>query len=131
MIMRKLVAITGILVLAACGGEAETVAEGTSTEAVAEVPAVVGTYVGTDDDGAEWTGVIKPDGTTEVLVAGEVVETGTWRSGDNGTTCFTANPAEGEEAEPESCMTFGEVQADGTVEVTDSNGETDTLTKTA
>lgn len=129
--MRKLVLVAGVLALSACGGEADVAEEETAVveEEVVEVPSVVGTYVATTEDGTEWTGTINADGTTVVEVGGEVVETGTWRSADDGTTCFINDTEEGEEPDEEDCMTFGEVQEDGTLEVVGSDGETDTLTK--
>ncbi|WAT18481.1 hypothetical protein OZN62_02555 [Aurantiacibacter sp. MUD11] len=127
--MRKLVIITGVLALAACGGEAEVAEEEAVVEEAVEVAAVVGTYNGTTDEGEEWSATINEDGTTSVTVDGEVVETGTWRSADDGTTCFITDTAEGEEPDEEDCYTFGEVGEDGSVTVTGADGESDTVTK--
>lgn len=127
--MRKLVLICGVLALGACSGAEEApVEEVVEEEPVVEVASVVGTYVGTDDDGSEWTGIINEDGTTTIEVGGETVDSGTWRSAEDGTTCFTMTAEEGEEP-TENCLTFGEVGEDGTVEVISADGESNMMTK--
>lgn len=130
--MRKLVLIVGVLALAGCNSEADTTDEDVVEEEVVEAPSVAGTYNGTSDDGEAWTGIIHEDGTMEIVVNDEVVETGTWRTNEEGMTCFMDTPEEGEvpDAEPdEDCYTFGEVGEDGTVVVTGADGESDTVIK--
>ncbi len=128
--MRKLILIGGVLALAACNGEAEvTEEEAAPAEEVVEVASVVGTYNGTSDDGSEWTATINEDGTSDVTVDGEVVDSATWRTNEEGLTCFTGVPDEGEEAGEEECYTFGEVGEDGSVEVTGADGESQTVIK--
>lgn len=125
--MRKLVIVAGVLALAACGGEAE-VAEEEAVEEVAEVPAgPVGNYTWDNDDGEAMSAVIAADGTTSISnAAGEVVDSGTWALNDAGATCFTMEGME--EGEEPACFTFGEPAEDGTVEITDPEGEVDTVT---
>lgn len=129
--MRKLVLVAGVLALAACNGDAEVTEDEAveEEEVVAEVASVVGTYNGTGDDGTEWTATINEDGTSDVTVGGEVVDSATWRTNEEGMTCFTGVPEEGEEAGEEECYTFGEVGEDGSVEVTGTDGESQTVMK--
>lgn len=128
--MRKLILIGGVLALAACAGEADTTEEAaTVEEEVVEVASVVGTYNGTGEDGTEWTATINEDGTSDVTVDGEVVDSATWRTNEEGMTCFTGVPGEGEEADEEECYMFGEVGEDGSVEVTGTDGESQTVIK--
>lgn len=126
--MKKIIAVAGAIALAACGsGEAEVEEVVEEVEEPA-VSAVAGTYTGTTEDGTEWTSVLNPDGTYQDTVGDEVVESGTWTDGD-GQTCFTETTAEGEEPAEASCFTVGEVGEDGSVEITDAEGETMTITK--
>lgn len=124
--MKKLVALAGAFALAACGGndaEETAVAEPEPVEAV-DTASSAGTYAGTDENGVAWTSTLNADGTFEDTENGEVVRTGTWEDNDRG-TCFIT---EGDDVE--ACFTMGEVQGDGTVEVTGPEGETFTMTKT-
>lgn len=127
--MRKLVLVAGALALAACNGDADVAEEVVEEEVVEEVASVVGTYNGTGDDGTEWTATINEDGTSDVTVDGEVVDSTTWRTNEEGMTCFTGVADEGEEASEEECYTFGEVGEDGSVEVTGTDGESRTVMK--
>lgn len=125
--MRKIIALSSVLALAACGGDAD-VAEEEAVVIEEEVPTVVGTYTWNEEDGTAMTATISADGTTEILAGEEVVDSGVWREADDGATCFTMTVEEGEEA-TENCYTFGEMAEDGTVSVTDSDGDTDMVLK--
>lgn len=129
--MRKIIALAGVFALAACGGgeEAEVV-EGEEEVAETVIPQSTGTYVGTNEEGEEWTRVLAEDGTYTDTVGGETVETGTWEDTIRG-TCLTADTAEGEAAEGEMCYNIGQPAEDGTVEVTGPDGQTITMTKQA
>lgn len=126
--MRKFVIAAGVLALAACNGEAEvTEEEAPAEEEVVEVAGPVGDYTFTNDEGAEMAATIAADGTTQVMSAdGEVVDSGTWELTEEGQTCFTMEGME--EGSDPTCVTFGEPAEDGTVEVTGSDGEVDTVT---
>ncbi len=127
--MKKIVAFAGAsalaLSLAACGGsdvDEPTEAEiDTADTVIPETSA--GTYTGTTEDGTEWSSTLNADGTFEDYEGGELVRTGTWEDNIRG-TCFVNDGEEGEE-----CYNIGEVQADGTIEVTGPDGETFTMTK--
>ncbi|WAT18480.1 hypothetical protein OZN62_02550 [Aurantiacibacter sp. MUD11] len=125
--MRKLVIVTGVLALAACGGEAEVSEEEAVEEEVAEVDPAVGAYTWTDDEGNEVTGYINADGTAYTEVNGEANPTIAWARNEEGEVCLSGTDDEGEEWE--DCMTFGELGEDGTMEITGSDGEVDTVTK--
>lgn len=127
--MRKLVLVAGVLALAACSGDAEVTEDEAVDEEVVEVASVVGSYNGTSDDGTEWTATINEDGTSDIIVDGEVVDSATWRTNEEGLTCFMDVPEEGEEAGEEECYTFGEVGEDGSVTVTGTDGESETVIK--
>lgn len=131
--MRKIVSVCTILTLAACAQPAEeeaAEADAMADEAVVEeVSALVGTYEGMTDEGDPWTASINADGTSEVMMDGELVDTSTWRSADDGTTCFTDTMLEEGEEATEMCYTFGDVGDDGVVEVTNADGEVNTVTK--
>lgn len=122
--MKKLVALAGVVSLAACGGgETETAdtAE-VAGEEVAAVPDSAGTYTGTDLEGRETTWVLNEDGTYEIMADGEMVESGAWIDTVRG-TCLTA-----EGAEEEQCYNFVAGEGD-TFEVTGPEGETITMTR--
>ncbi len=127
--MRKLVAACGILALAACAEPAEdTATEEAPVEEVAAVDPLVGAYTWTDEEGNEVTGHLADDGTSWVEVDGERMDESTWARNDDGQVCLTWTDDETGEATTD-CMTFGEVAEDGTVEVTGSDGEVDTVIK--
>lgn len=128
--MKKIIALAGAFALAACGGGDTEVEEGEDEVAEMGVPESTGTYVGTNEDGAEWTRVLAEDGTYTDTIDGETVETGTWEDTIRG-TCLTADAAEGEAAEGEMCYNIGQPAEDGTVDVTGPDGETMSMTKQA
>ncbi|MDE1466606.1 hypothetical protein [Aurantiacibacter sp. D1-12] len=129
--MRKIVSVCAVLALVACAQPAEDEAtDEIADEAMAEETAsIAGTYEGTTDEGEEWTGIINEDGTTEIVMGGEVVDSGTWRTDEAGATCFTMQPQEGEEEATENCYTFSEPGEDGSVVVTNAEGEENTMMK--
>lgn len=131
--MRKLVLVAGVLALAACNSDAEVTEDDAAEEEVAEVDSAVGAYSWTDDDGNAVTGHLLEDGTTYVEVNGERQNEANWVRNDAGQVCITWEAGvsdDGEEYEAgEDCMTFGEVGEDGTLEITDSDGEVDVVTK--
>ncbi|GAA0279815.1 hypothetical protein GCM10009127_21160 [Alteraurantiacibacter aestuarii] len=126
--MKKLIAIAGIMTLAACGGDADVDEAPVEEVAVAEVSPYAGTYTGTMDDGSVWSSVLNEDGTYADTEAGEVTETGLWADSD-GQVCFTPDVAEGEEPEATSCYSMGEVAEDGSVVITNAEGEESTIQK--
>lgn len=127
--MRNLVLIGGMFALAACSGDNDTAVPDDAAEPETATVSVVGTYSGITDDGTEWTATIEEDGTSEVIVGGEVTDSSTWRTSDEGETCFTRIPDEGEEAENEECYMFGTPDENGNVVVTGASGETQTVSK--
>lgn len=131
--MRKLVLITGVFALAACGSDAEAPAEEAPVEEIAEVDPAVGSYTWTEDDGTEVTGFLNADGTSWIEVGGERMDESTWARNEEDQICISWEAGvddDGEEYEAGSdCMTFGEVGEDGTLEVTDADGDVDVVTK--
>ena len=129
--MRKLVLITGVFALAACAGEAEAPAEEAVEEVAVEEATVdmSGTYERTDEEGVARSTTMNADGTWVSYADGEQNGEGTWTADAENGTCFTdAEPEEG--AEP-ACFTTGDIAEDGTMEVTNPDGETYTVTKTS
>lgn len=128
--MRKLLIVAGALALAACNADADTEAteeEPAAEEAVAEVDPAVGSYSWTDDEGNEVIGHLNADGTAFTEVNGEANDPVQWARNDEGMVCVSGTNDEGEDWE--DCMTFGEEGEDGTVEVTDADGEVQTMTR--
>ena len=125
--MRKIVLITGVFALTACAGEAEAPAEeAVEVAETEEVAGPVGNYTWTEDDGTVMSASIDADGTTQVMNAdGETVDSGTWEHTDEGQTCFVMEGME-EGADP-ACWTFSEPNEEGAVEITDGDGETNTV----
>lgn len=126
--MKKLIAIAGIMSLAACGGDADVEEAAVEEVAVAEVSSAAGTYTGTSEEGSVWSSVLNDDGTYQDTEDGEVTETGSWSDSD-GQVCFVPDVAEGEEPEATSCFTMGEVAEDGRVVITNAEGEEMTIQK--
>ena len=130
--MKKLIVIASALALSACGGsEAEAPTEAEDTPMVENTVAFdqygsAGTYGGTSEDGTPWSSQLNADGTFEDTENGEVIRTGTWTDNEAGQTCFIP---EGETAQ--ECYQMGDVQDDGTVQVTGPDGTTFTMNKTA
>lgn len=128
--MRKLILVASVLALAGCEAEADVAdanADAAAVEEVAEVDPAVGTYSWTEDDGTEVTGHLEADGTAYMTVDGERTNPASWARSEDGQICMEGVDEEGEEWS--DCMTFGEVAADGTVEITDSEGNVDTVVK--
>jgi len=117
--MKKLIAIVGIGLLAACSSEP-------AEEAAAEAPAVTaangspaGTYEVTAADGTVTTTVLNEDGTfTDTSADGTVIAEGTWAVTD-GKTCFTPT-TEGAEA---TCYTESAPAEDGSFTATPDSGD--------
>ncbi len=120
--MKKIVAVAGAFVLAACGGsevdepmEAEIPEEPMVAAGGTTMAGSVGTYA--MEDGLVQTELsLAADGSYTMSDNGTVVETGTWTDGASG-PCLTAEGAE------EACFTRAEA-ADGSVTMTDAAGET-------
>ncbi|WP_340587573.1 hypothetical protein [Erythrobacter alti] len=118
--MKKIVALTGVFALAACGGNdasepTEAVIDDTPETAVVSD---AGTYSSLNEDGDVIAISLNADGTYTVSEANQQVENGTWEDTPEG-ACWTA---EGEE-EP-VCATFAPGTEPGTVNVTSPGGET-------
>ena len=135
--MKKIIAITAALALAACGGneveETDTGMANTDTGMNAPMPApttasVAGTYTGTTEDGEQWSSTINDDGTYEDRMGGELIETGTW-SARGEQTCFMQETVEGDPAATERCFTFGEPDAEGNIVFTNPEGQEMTVRK--
>ena len=128
--MKKIIAVAGVFALAACGGnEVDEPAEAEIAEPVVEATdTTAGTYEGTDAEGVAFSMTFNEDGTFTDSSAGEVVRTGTWTHDDVNGTCIVE---EGllEEAEP-MCFEISEAAEDGTVTVTNADGESMTMSKT-
>lgn len=124
--MKKLIAVAGALVLAACGGGDDAAVDATEDAPAAEAAPtatdspLVGTYGGTTEGGDPWTSTINADGTYEDTVAGEVTETGTWTHVDD-EICFEQAVMEGETADV-TCMALLDVSEDGTLHLRDPDG---------
>lgn len=116
-------ALAPALALAACGGDSDADNADVPADEVATAPNSAGTYSGTDPEGAEIVWTLDPAGTYEAQADGETMETGTWEDTIRG-TCLTGEGSEGEQ-----CYNFGEVGADGTLEVTGPDGASITMTK--
>lgn len=132
--MRKLVIVAGAFALAACASEAEApVEEEEAVEEMAEATSTVemgGTYSRTNDDGVEVSTTLNDDGTYTAYENGEEVGGGTWTADAENGTCFVQTSGEMEEGDGEPrCFITGEVQADGTMEVTNPEGDTYTVNK--
>jgi len=132
--VKKLLAFTGILALAACGGEdaliGDQISEADEVVQVEEatMESLAGTYVASGEDG-DMISTLNLDGTYIDTANGEIIGEGTWEIVDN-KACFSYEPAEGEEAQPAECFGVGPVAEDGTVVVTAEGGEQMTMTKT-
>lgn len=130
--MQRLLLLAGALALAGCNDAAETEAvEGDDmamAEPVAEIDPVVGAYSWTEDDGSEVVGHLEADGSAWMEVDGERVDDSTWARNESGQVCISWEGDEENEPGTE-CMTFGEVGPDGTLQITDAQGEVDTVTK--
>lgn len=128
--MRKLVVLAGALALAACGGsdnaaEADAPAEVEATTPAADDP-LVGNFGGVTEDGKAWTSAMNADGTYQDTLDGEVAETGTWtHEGDQ--VCFAPAAEEGEAAAASSCLTLLNVNDDGSLLMTDAEGNETTV----
>ncbi len=123
--MKKIVAVAGARLLAACGdAEAEVepveeAAEAGEQVSMAESP-LVGSYGGTTDEGEPWTSTINADGSYEDTVGGEVTETGSWTH-ENDEICFNPSVMDGETAE-QTCMALLAVNDDGSLQLRTPDG---------
>ena len=133
--MKKITAIVAAMALAACGGNdvEETDAgmadnAGTAQPTAPVTPTAAGTYVGTDENGQEWTSQLNADGTYQDTMGGEVTETGSWTE-RNGQTCFLQDIVEGDPAAEENCWTLSTPDAQGNVTITNAEGEEMTIRK--
>jgi len=127
--MKKIIALAGAFALAACGGaeteepmEADAPEEATEAAPTAEM---AGTYSRTDEEGVVRSTTMNEDGTWSSTEDGEPSGSGTWTTDTENGTCFTDADSE-EEAR---CFITGELAEDGTMEVTNPDGETYTVTK--
>ncbi|WP_427967301.1 hypothetical protein [Altererythrobacter sp.] len=120
--MKKLVAYSGAILLAACSqaeAPADTEADTTSVAETATVEGA-GTFDYASEDGSlSGQVVMNEDGTYTDNQVGQEPTTGTWALKD-GKTCFT-DSAEGAE---EVCWTDGEPDADGSFISTSPDGVT-------
>ncbi len=124
--MKKLITLTGALILAACSGGDNTAVEAAEYTSADETAAtktdspLVGTYGAITEDGDPWTSRINADGTYEDTVAGEVTETGTWTHVDD-EICFEQAVTAGETADI-TCLALLDVSADGALHLRDPDG---------
>ncbi|RJY08585.1 hypothetical protein [Aurantiacibacter aquimixticola] len=127
--MKTLIALAGAFALAACGGSEpeEPIGPDIAEAPVAEAELqYAGVYEGEDENGVPWRTELNEDGTFTDMEGGEVIRTGTWSEEDIRGTCFVEEGVEGED-----CYQMGEVQEDGTVEVTGPDGASFTMNKTS
>ena len=124
--MTRLLACIAALSLAACGGPDMGDAEQTTTPAPSMARMtpddLAGTYRSTTEDGLEALSILDPDGTYRDTIAGETTETGTW-TGDDRQVCFTSDAGSGASPGTPVCFNLGAVADDGTVVITNSDGE--------
>ncbi|KLI63981.1 hypothetical protein [Aurantiacibacter marinus] len=130
--MKTIFALAGVcaasLTLAACGGnDAAEPTEAVIDDTVATTPVAsdAGTYTSLTEDGTELAISLNADGSYAVTEAGEQVETGTWEDTAEG-ACWTAQGA----AEAD-CATFAPGVEAGTVDMTNSAGDTLTFSYTS
>ena len=133
--MKKIIALAGAFALAACGGNdvEEPVDTTTADDTVAmddsAMPAgamqYAGTYEGSAEDGTPWSITLDDDGTYSQTEGENVTGEGSWTWSEAAGLCLAT---EGEAAR--DCFDMGDVQSDGTVEFTDTTGETMTMNKT-
>ncbi|MEL1250160.1 hypothetical protein [Aurantiacibacter gilvus] len=123
--MKKLIAVatavSGALVLAACGGGADEPTEADIDEDAANAvlpDTKAGTYTSTTPEGVEVSVSLNADGTYSVMEGGEQVETGNWEDNIRG-TCMMPEGGEGED-----CYNIAPAGEDGMVDVTGPDGET-------
>lgn len=125
--MKKLIAIAGCAILAACS-QGEAPAEQETVVAAEEAPAedsMAGSYDVTASDGSVSTTTIDADGNYVTTSAdGTETERGTMVQ-TNGQTCFNSAV----EGSAPDCWTDGEPAADGSWVATSDAGETVTVMK--
>lgn len=128
--MKRMIALAGAFALVACGGGDDT-AGTTEDTTVAPSPdsPLIGTYGGTDMEGGTWSSAMNADGTYEDRQGGEVTETGNWtHEGDQ--VCFAPAVAEGSAGDP-TCLTLINVNDDGSLLMSDAEGNETTVPKLA
>lgn len=120
-LMKKLIAVAGLVSLAACGGSADEPgeAEDLDTAAAEVIPSTsAGTYSSTTEDGTEVSVNLNADGSYAVVQGGETVESGTWEDNIRG-TCLTAEGGDGED-----CWNIQPGAEEGMMDITGGDGET-------
>ena len=127
--MKRLIALSSVVVLAACGSEAPPPAA-EPTEEVAEAPTAIdggplaGSYSTVDAEGNEAVWTLFEDGTFSLAAEGMDPVTGTFTSED---TEFCADPSGDDEGE--SCWTLTEPGEDGSWTATAEDGSVLTVTR--
>jgi hypothetical protein len=127
--MKKFLIVAGVGLLSACNSnEPEPVAIEEETVMVEEdAPSMAGTYDGTTEEGGTWTSVLNEDGTYEDTTNGGITEAGTWAMVGEQVRFYRDVEEGGEDVE--NCYSTTEPAEDGTMTVTNTEGESWVVTK--